>query len=322
MHAETDAYSLETIRRSINVIFCWVKLAMKRLAFHGYSLWLFTASDIKTIVVPSLAFGVTNALAIEKYGARRPGHNSAKDVIWRTPFIILWIWMNLLPFTINNQKAPDAIEEDKINKPWRALPTERLTPRDAERLMVVFYILAGGLALMIGGTKQSLGLLILGIWYNNFSGSDSSCLLRNLINAYGYVCFTSGALEVAVGFPILLEPRLVQWLCILAAIIFTTVHLQDMYDQAGDRARGRKTVPLVAGDGPARWTIFMAMLFWGIVCPCYWDAGQRIMFLHILLACTVGVRSILLRTVESDQLTFKIWIAWVTLVFVLPLGPG
>lgn len=100
--------------------------------------------------------------------------------------------MNLLPFAIGNQKSSDAIEEDKINKPWRTLPAGRMTPQQAGRLMLITYFFALGLSSMTCGLKQSVALVILGTWYNNFAGADSSCLLRNLIKALGYTCFTSG----------------------------------------------------------------------------------------------------------------------------------
>ena len=112
---------------------------------------------------------------------------------------------------------------------------------------------------------------------------------------------------------------LVRWFGVVAAIIFTTVHSQDMYDQVGDSMRGRKTVPLVIGDVPARWTIAIPIISWGFVCPCFWNGGTAVLALSLLLAGTVAARSLLFRTIEDDRLTFKMWNAWVALVFVLPL---
>lgn len=226
---------------------------------------------------------------------------------------------NLLPFTINNQKTADAIKEDQVNKPWRTLPSRRMTARQAECLMWALYPVAVGLSLSIGGFRQSVGLVVLGTWYNNFSGGDCNCFVRNLINACGYVCFTSGAMEVALGFPLPLKSTLVRWFGVLATIVFTTVHLQDMYDQIGDSMRGRKTVPLVIGDAPARWSIAIPMVLWGSVCPRFWNGGIVVIALSIVLASTIAARSLLFRSVQGDQMTFKVWNAWMTLVFVLPL---
>ena len=185
--------------------------------------------------------------------------------------------------------------------------------------MLIMYLLALGLSSVTGGLKQSVALVFLGTWYNNFAGADSSFIVRNLINAAGYICFTSGAMEVALGFPLPVEARLVQWFGMIAAIIFTTVHLQDMSDQMGDSMRGLKTVPLVIGNGPARWTTAVPMIFWGYLCPRFWNSAMTVMALSMLLAGTVAARSLMLRTIKDDVLTFKLWNGWMTLVFLLPL---
>jgi len=65
--------------------------------FHCYSLWLFTSSDLKTIVGPSLVFGITNALGVANYGLRDPRQPMGNEIVRRLPVVLLWIWMNLLP---------------------------------------------------------------------------------------------------------------------------------------------------------------------------------------------------------------------------------
>lgn len=293
-------------------------LTPKAIVYHIYSLWLFTASDLKTIVAPSLVFGVVNALAASQYEIESYPEALKETVPRRLCLTLCWIWLNLLPFTINNQKSPDSIREDAANKPWRTLPSERMTPQQARNLMLILYPVAVALSAYIGGLRQSVGLVILGVWYNNFAGGDASCLVRNLINAYGYVCFASGAMEVSLGLSLPMKPRLVGWFGMIAAIIFTTVHLQDMYDQEGDNARGRKTVPLVLGDSWGRWTAAIPLLFWGIACPYYWRTSVVAIMLCATMAGLVAARSLLFRSVESDVLTFKLWNIWVALIFSLP----
>ena len=292
---------------------------MRLLAYNSYSIWLFTASDLKTIVGPSLVFGIANALALSSYGLETPAATTARDVGWRLPLVALWIWTNLLPFAINNQTTSGAVQEDMINKPWRNLPAGRMTLPQAKRLMLCSYPLSFTLSLFIGGFRQSMGLVFLGVWYNNLAGGDSSCLLRNTINACGYLCFTSGAMEVAAGVHLPPGARLVQWLGIIAAVILSTVHLQDMHDQTGDRVKGRKTVPLVVGDGRTRWSTAFAMIFWGFICPYYWQGRLGVLILSSILAVYIAARGLLLRTVSDDRLTFKLWNAWMTLIFMLPL---
>ena len=173
--------------------------------------------------------------------------------------------------------------------------------------MLLSYSLATTIVIFSGGVKQSIGLAILDTWYNNFTGGDQSCLIRNFINACGYVYFTSGAMEVAIGTPLPLGTHLVRWLGIVVAIIFSIVPLQDMYDQAGDLIKRRQIVPLVIGDVQARWCITLAMALWGWICPCYWNEGSLLLIISTLMAISIAARGLLLRTVSSDRLTFKLW---------------
>jgi hypothetical protein len=105
-------------------------------------------------------------------------------------------------------------------------------------------------ALISGALRQSTGLVVLGVWYNNRGGADANSITRNNINALGYICFISGALKVALDTTVAFIGRsaLEKWLGIIASIIFTTIHGQDLYDQKGDAARGRRTELFVIGD--------------------------------------------------------------------------
>jgi 4-hydroxybenzoate polyprenyltransferase len=86
----------------------------------------------------------------------------------------------------------------------------------------------------------------------------------NAINALGFCCFASGALEVALSTPLLSSPghrEIIRWLGIIAVVVASTVQMQDIGNQEGDRMRGRKSLPLTVGDGPARWMIAVPMVF-------------------------------------------------------------
>ena len=47
------------------------------------------------------------------------------------------------------------------------------------------------------------------------------------------------------------------------------MQIQDMKGQAGDRTRGRRSVPLTLEDLAARWTIAVPVLTWFIICPLF-----------------------------------------------------
>lgn len=53
-----------------------------------------------------------------------------------------------------------------------------------------------------GGLRQNISLILLGSWYNNLGGADGHPFIRNAINALGYICLTSGAMEAALVAPL------------------------------------------------------------------------------------------------------------------------
>ncbi|KAI9151284.1 Fumagillin beta-trans-bergamotene synthase af520 [Paramyrothecium foliicola] len=305
------------VARTGNLLLCHVP-------FHIYTLWLFIFSDLKTIVIPSTIFGTINAIAAACYDIPAAQSTSAYDVLRRIPWVAIWVSANLLPFAINNQLSPSSVKEDAINKPWRPMCSGRLGASSAKLLMITLYVAAQLLSLSVtGGLRQGLGLVVLGTWYNNMGGGDCHPAVRNLINALGYICFTSGAMEVALRAPSTLlaaSSRLAYWLFIIGGVIFTTVHAQDMYDQEGDASRGRRTLPLVIGDVAARWTILVAMISWGLICPSFWDTSMLMRVVGFVAAGLVGFRSLFLRDVASDKTTFLYWNFWIAYVYALPLS--
>jgi 4-hydroxybenzoate polyprenyltransferase len=156
-----------------------------------------------------------------------------------------------------------------------------------------------------------------------------NALIRNLINALGYTSFAAGALEIALDAPVRWRgasiidcsksPNLEVWMMILLAIILTTVHTQDMADQEGDALRGRQSLPLQIGDSPCRCVIATFMILWGLFCPFFWRSGWLGYVSTTPLAHAVALRTLLLRTVEADKTTFKIWNVWIICLYTLPL---
>jgi 4-hydroxybenzoate polyprenyltransferase len=306
----------------------------QKCAFHAYSIWLFTFSDLKTIVLPSTVFGLVNGTVVSLEYASTASSTvhlpPTRHILSKTPLVILWVWINLLPFAIDNQRQPGSTLEDSLNKPWRAMPSQRLSPQTAKRLMLVLYAIAILVSFPLGNLSQCLTVLGLGYWYNNLGGADVSFFIRNLINGCGFICFSSGAMQVAIGgwnhttealkdgapSAIYLQGC---WFAVIAGIVLTTVQTQDMYDQRGDGARNRKTVPLVIGDGPARWSIALPMLVWCWAVPWLWASSMLGYLAPVSLGLIVAIRTLRVRTEKGDKVTFRIWNLWMVSVYLLPL---
>lgn len=281
-----------------------------------YNLYLFTASDFKTVVYPKAIVGVLNGLSLQ-FSASAPDADTKTQVLYRIPLVFLWIWLNLFPFNINNQRQEDAIIEDSANKPWRPMPSKVFTPNTAFKVMLAGYAVAFATSFYLGALTPSLVLLGLGIAYNDLHFADRSCITRNLNNAGLYLGFITGASMTAIGGDAL-NAKALQWFALLYVTVFTTGHMQDIPDQIGDAARGRHSVPLVIGDTAGRWTVAIGTLFWSVALPMFWEVKWWGYAPVLTLATWVVGRVLGKRTVEEDDVTFVIWNAWISVVYTLP----
>ncbi|KAI1119863.1 hypothetical protein F5Y10DRAFT_273647 [Nemania abortiva] len=233
------------------------------LLYHLYSIWLFTFSDLKNILFPQTLFGILTALSTFKSGTTTSGTSDASQILYRTPMVMFWVWIHLLPIDIHNQQQPNAIAEDQVNKPWRPLPSNRCTLTQARCAMFLFYSIATLTSYKTGPFRWSISIMVLGIWHNTLGGSDANPFVRNFIVTLAYASFGLGALEIAQNESLSFGsrggsiqsnfPPFGAWIIILSLVIITTIHVQDMEDQEGDILRGRQSLPLQIGDGPTRW---------------------------------------------------------------------
>jgi 4-hydroxybenzoate polyprenyltransferase len=145
------------------------------LRYHAYSIWLFTWSDLKTIVLPKTVFGTLNALAFPVFEIDSIPQPTTSDILWRIPLTAFWVWIILLPFVIDNQRLALSIEEDKVNKPWRAIASGRLDKSYAKVIMLWLYVATISISWYIGGLPHAcLGILL--------GTHTTSPLLREVVN--------------------------------------------------------------------------------------------------------------------------------------------
>lgn len=158
--------------------------------------------------------------------------------------------------------------------------------------------------------------------YNDLHGADEHYAIRNLINAAGFMTYNYGTSRVAVGPQHALNPVMeYQWVPLVGGVVLTTLQMQDMSDQKGDAERGRGTVPLVWGDGVARWSIAGPVLVWSVVCPVFWQLGFSSWGFVVAVAVggVLAGRVLLLKGVECDKVTWKVWCGWMMVLYSLPL---
>ena len=284
------------------------------------TLWLFTINDLKSIVIPTTAFAILAVLSGPLLTTDSSPQMSA--TLARAPQIVMWTWINLLPFCVDNQRQRNSIEEDAANKPWRPMPSKRLTQGQALKLFVFSCSAAIISSLCLGGLTECLLLMGLGIWYNTFGAGDFHWILRNFINACGFTSFALGATKVAIGRQWTsdpLNPAAKYWFLSIGAVVLSSVQTQDMYDQVGDSIRGRKTLPLVIGDRAARVTIAVSVTFWSICCPTFWSLSLAYQAVSIVFGGVIAYRTLSRRTVPEDKKTFLLWNIWMVMLYLMPL---
>lgn len=230
--------------------------------------------------------------------------------------MLAWLWLHLLVEVISNQSLTGSIIEDTINKPWRPLPAGRLTVAEARNLIRVTVVVSLAFSSFLGNLLPSTTLMTLTWLYNDLDGSSAGPLMRNTLNAAGLACFGWGAVSVLLATTNGTVLR--NWLLLIVAVISTTIHIQDLADEEGDKARGRRTAAIIYGENWTRWSVVVVVIFWSVVCPAYWRVPLPYASAPLAIALIMSAVVLLGRSQSSDELGLRLWCFWVTVVFLLP----
>ena len=282
--------------------------------FHVKTAFLITKSDVKTTILPATTFAFTAALS--GVLSTEP-ISDPHTVLFRLLKSIVWTWMNLWIFNLSNQRLPNSVVEDSINKPWRAIPSGRLTSEEARRILLVSIPAVFLTTLYLGGSKESLFLMVLTWIYNDLGAAEENFMIRHINNALGFTTFGAGAAQVACGS---LNLTTYYWLAVIAAAITCTIQFQDMEDQEGDRMRFRRTLPIVIGDFQTRRINALTIIAFSFIAPAFWQLSLAGYLLPIFLGFTIAIRTLIKKDLAADRQTFKLWCLWLMLLYVLPFA--
>lgn len=280
-----------------------------------YLIWEFTESNFYTFVIPNTSFGILGALAgSQVIVGQQP---SSLEVLRRLPIVVAFNWYSVLIFDLANQRSPESVEEDLVNKPWRPIPAGKVTPEQTRRGLLVAVPIALGLNYLLGVWKEGVFIHILVWLYNDLRGGDE--IVRDFIIAVAFGLFNRASLQLAIGGQASIGVDGNTWTGIISGVILTTMQVQDLKDQAGDRLRGRKSMPLFLGAGVSRTVIAFFVLFWSLACINFWGIPKWAYALPFVSGIVVVLSVLLRRTPKEDARTWKLWCLWTVILYTLPV---
>ncbi|KAM7206085.1 Digeranylgeranylglyceryl phosphate synthase [Naviculisporaceae sp. PSN 640] len=333
----------------------WTVCTVLRSGLAGLGIiWGFVSSDFLTFAVPNTLFGLVGALpgtGLTQADLSSDTSRTNAAVFYQAPKVLLFNFYSLLLFDLSNQHWPESVREDAVNKPWRPIPSGRITPRQTQRLVMVLAPIALGLNYMLGVWSQGLLVQVLSWYYNDLRGCDE--VFRDAIIAVSYGLANLTSLWLAASSPnasspdqtttVAITPRGYLWTAMISGVILTTMHVQDLKDQEGDKSRNRKTVPLVFGDWFSRWAVAAFVPFWSVMCAAFWHdplesalgvnnpyqegsrsrallyAGHWMYIVQLILGLLVAQRVLSKKSPREDANTWRLWCFWHSSLYALPL---
>lgn len=260
--------------------------------------WRFIRNDIWAGLLPGLAFTLV---------ALRQGQPAPSAALSALLGSLLYFWLYLYGHTLANQIV--GVDEDRINKPERPLPSGLVSPQGARRRLAV----VTGLLLATGS------LLGVGRWALLWAATYL------LLNFYGHRhWFSKNSLPMSVGalamlgaaWEIVRPLTAGEWptvLCI-AGFVAVTSPIQDFRDIAGDRVMDRKTLPIAVGERWGRVLISLALVAWLPVAylllmrPALGSLDGKALALALtLLELVVAVRLLRFRGAAQDHKTYRLY---------------
>ncbi|KAJ3861588.1 UbiA prenyltransferase family [Lentinula novae-zelandiae] len=261
-------------------------------------LFLFIRSDITTTLIPVSVFAL-----ITCPNPWEPLHAAQS---------IIWLLLHLLQFNFSNQLV--SIEEDKNNKPYRPLPSHRISVKSVWYLCLCSRVVCLIVSSHFGGMVFccSTAFVLLTILCNEANGAKSG-ITKNLLNAGGISMFLLGTLLVLSQNRHHLDIYALNAIALNFAVIATTIHAQDFRDIQGDTKAGRHTLP-ISMPLFSRYTMLVTLPLWAWVFTMNWDFGPVIKGVFLTFSLYVGIRYTLLKSIDEDNLSYR----WYNFVSVYP----
>lgn len=207
-------------------------------------------------------------------------------LLYRFPRLVIWLSLYVYSFNLWNQII--GVSEDRLNKPDRPIPSGKVTPAGARRraiVVVVAFLAIGMISPEV--IVETICWIITTSWGCWASAANHWLGKNGVMMSIGTWALLSGAWKCLASY----TPQTQGYILAFSLWTGTMTNIQDMRDVAGDRAIGRKTMPIVYGDIAARRIITflgiplgLLMLWLGSVLA---TAPATLTLAHILLGYRV-----------------------------------
>ncbi|KAG0701171.1 UbiA prenyltransferase family-domain-containing protein [Suillus ampliporus] len=267
---------------------------------HFETAWLFTRSDFKTIILPVMIFATVVS----------PRHNPLA-----LSCSLCWLWFHLFQANVSNQSY--SVHEDEVNKPWRPVPSGRITVKDSRALRWGLMVFCLGLSFLFSLNVfiTSAASTVVMMMYDDVRLSHHPTF-KNLCNAGYYVTFELGPSLILSG-ESSFDRTSIQALSCSALVILLTIHAQDFADVNGDRRSGRRTLPIVAPEGSRIYMLCVIPLL-SFALASFWSLGPLCGAFFVSMGTWVGFRYFLFRDEIRDQSSYRMYNIWLMGVHLLP----
>jgi 4-hydroxybenzoate polyprenyltransferase len=110
--------------------------------------------------------------------------------------LVFWLWVSLLQTTVANQSVGTSPEEDAINKPFRPIPSKRISLEAARLFRWLLVPVHLALSVLFGAFLGGLGVSVTTAIHNEIGGS-SHWFTKNGCCAIYYAAFEYGGTMIA-----------------------------------------------------------------------------------------------------------------------------
>jgi len=231
------------------------------------------------------------------------------EPVKRYPLVLIWIISAVSGFSLANQYLPASIEEDSVNKPWRPIPSGRVSATSAARLRWIISLSGLVFSLYAGGQYEFILQIAAVYWYNDLDGSKG-WFIRNILNAIGLTSWLFGCINVAGGTGLRYTKTELSSAGILILAVTTTMSIQDFRDLEGDRASGRRTLPILLGETPARIVTSVLLLAWSFGIAMASKKSLIFTVMLELMGAALAAWLVLKRSKKADKAALQLWYVW------------